>query len=392
MAVLKGSSNQNNSVPVQNLSDLGSDIKRVEAKLDQLVSSIRNPAPAPEIPEHSPPNLDFAYKAIAELSTDILIEINLDGTIEFISKSATQLGYLPSDLIRSTFPNLIHLEDRAEFVDVLQTIETTEKAVTTIRVKRADQTYVYWECRLGYVPQMQLGNAKPLVIISARDVSQRLKFIRELQESVEEKEVLLKEIHHRVKNNLQIISSMLSIQSHYFKDAQVQEVFRECQNRIKTMALIHETLYQTKNLAKIEFSTYLSTLIQRIASSNREISVRVRFTVNVPEITLHIDTAIACGLIVNELVTNSCKYAFPENREGEITIEMTTRDDGRYALTTKDNGVGFQKEIDLSKSNSMGLQLVTTLAHQLDADLELDKLNGTSFTLVFSDLSSDGEE
>jgi PAS domain S-box-containing protein len=341
-------------------------------------------------PSVSAPQQDSFFRVITETTSDIIIECTTDGIIEFISQSVHQLGYAPQELVGTSGIGLIHQDDQADFASVLSNINTLERTISTIQMRSAGGAYVYMECRINCVQQDRLGNGGTMVIIVARDITKRLSIVRELQESVSEKEVLLKEIHHRVKNNLQIISSMLSIQGHYFGDPAVQEVFRECQNRIKSMGLIHETLYMSKNLAAIEFSTYIHTLVNRLSSSYREAAARVIVHVDIPELTLHIDTAIACGLIVNELITNCFKYAFPDDRTGEIWITMIERDT-QLALTVRDNGIGFPKEIDLAKSNSMGLQLVTTLSHQLDADLELDKVNGTSFTLVFSDQRGDQE-
>ncbi len=321
-------------------------------------------------------------RAITDTTSDLIIDCDQSGGIEFVSQSIGQLGYRDSQLIGSNLGDIVAPDDHEKLQARFNGLGDVGGGQTFIRFVASDQSLVTMDCRIH---QLKLdADIEPRILLVARDMTEGLKWVETLEESIAEKDVLLKEIHHRVKNNLQIISSMLNIQSHYFKDPAVREVFRECQNRIKSMALIHETLYMSKNLAEIEFSTYITTLVNRLSASYREMSSRVNIIVEIPLQTLHIDVAIACGLIVTELVTNALKYAFPDQQSGDIWVKFSPRDH-QYALTVKDNGVGFPKEIDLAKANSMGLQLVTTLAHQLDADLELDKLNGVSITLVFSD-------
>jgi PAS domain S-box-containing protein len=328
------------------------------------------------------------FRRIAESTSDIIIESNIEGTMDFISPSITQLGYTPEELTGSTGLDLVHPDEQINAAQLLQEMSSINDLTTNLRIRHKEGHYVLFECKVN-----RFGSDinEPKVIVVARNVSQRHQIVQELQESIKEKEILLKEIHHRVKNNLQIISSMLNIQSRYFNDAQVREVFRECQNRIKSMALVHETLYMSKRLANIEFSGYIKTLVQRLAQSYRDISHKVSVSISIPEITLHIDIAVACGLIINELVTNSYKHGFPGDLEGNIWISLS-QTNGKYALTVRDNGVGISKDIDLSKTNSMGLQLVTTLSHQLDADLDLDKINGTAITLIFSDQIPETQE
>lgn len=332
---------------------------------------------------------DSFFRRIAEATSDIIVEGDADGTIEFISQSIRQLGYSQAFVIGSNGLDLIHPDEREDFSRLLANMPITRRAIATLQVQHINGHYIPFECRINSLETEDPNSAK--IIMVARDISQRLSIVQELQDSLDEKEVLLKEIHHRVKNNLQIISSMLNIQSHYFGDVQVKEVFRECQNRIKSMALIHETLYMSKNLANIEFSGYIKNLVQRLSLSYRDTAGNITVNISIPEVTLHIDTSIACGLIVTELVTNSFKHGFPDNRSGQIWVSLV-EDEDRYALTVRDNGVGFPKGTDLSKSNSMGLQLVTTLSHQLDADLDLDKVNGTSITLIFSDANTEDHE
>jgi two-component sensor histidine kinase/CHASE2 domain-containing sensor protein len=197
-----------------------------------------------------------------------------------------------------------------------------------------------------------------------------------------EKDVLLKEVHHRVKNNLQIISSLLNLQSGYIEDPVALNIFNESRNRVRSMALIHEKLYQSKDLAKIDLEDYLKTLTSGLQSSFSGRPAPVRMTLEVEPIMLGVDAAVPCGLIVNELVTNCFKYAFGSN-PGEIRISMKRTGESRLQLTVSDDGVGFPKDVDFRNTESLGMQLVTTLTDQLEGTLDLRNGCGTSFEISF---------
>ncbi len=216
----------------------------------------------------------------------------------------------------------------------------------------------------------------------AIDVTERNRALEKLTASLKEKEVLLKEIHHRVKNNLQVLSSMLRLQAGYIKDPQALELFEESQNRVRTMALIHEKLYQSQDLARIDFADYLRNLTNHLVRSYngpKEVALKV----DVGEVHLTVETGIPCGLIVNELVSNALKHAFPGDRSGQIIVSLQ-RCDGTYVLSVKDDGVGFPKDVDFRNTPSLGLQLVNTLATQLDGTVALIANGaGTEFRIEF---------
>jgi PAS domain S-box-containing protein len=215
------------------------------------------------------------------------------------------------------------------------------------------------------------------------DITERKQAEEQIRASLREKEVLLKEIHHRVKNNLQIISSLLRLQSQYAQDKRDVEIFKESQNRIKSMALVHEKLYQSKDLASINFHEYVRLLANGLFRSygvNRE---KIALKTDIEEIRPGVDVAIQCGLIINELVSNSLKYAFPENREGEIKIRLRTLDESAMELTVADNGIGMPADTNFRSSESLGLKLVTILTDQIDGKIELDRSEGTKFRIDF---------
>jgi PAS domain S-box-containing protein len=218
----------------------------------------------------------------------------------------------------------------------------------------------------------------------AHNITDRVHHEEKVNQSLKEKEVLLKEVHHRVKNNMQVISSILNLQSSYVTDQYALSLLKESQNRIKTMAYIHESLYQNKTFTSINFSDYISTLSSNILQSYAASSQKVKLELDIQKIILNLDTSIPAGLIINELVTNSIKHAFTGSNEGIIYINLHTKDNVLF-LEVSDNGKGFPKDIDFKNTNSLGLQLVNTLVEQLNGKLELNdnKDGGTSFYINF---------
>jgi len=208
----------------------------------------------------------------------------------------------------------------------------------------------------------------------------------QIRASLQEKDVLLKEIHHRVKNNMQVISSLLNLQSHHVTDPFVLDMFRESQRRIRSMALIHERLYQSSDLSRVEFSQYLRNLAIHLFHSYQIDSSRVHLTMDAEEVFLNINTAIPCGLIVNELISNALKHAFPNGRNGEVAIELHQIEGDGYCLRVRDNGVGFPEGLDFRQTGTLGMQIISTLVSQIDGRLDFQSQNGTSFILEFNEL------
>lgn len=206
------------------------------------------------------------------------------------------------------------------------------------------------------------------------------------QNSLREKEMLLREIHHRVKNNLQIISSLLSLQSRYRKDEQAIEMAKESQNRIKAMALIHEKLYRSKDFANVEFNDYIRDMVNDLFASYKVNSSSIALNMDIENISLGIDTAIPAGLIVNELITNCLKHAFPEGKDGEIRISLRSLNDNEKELIVSDNGVGLPEYLDIKKAESLGLRMITNLTERsLHGKVDIIKGNGTKFQIIFKE-------
>lgn len=209
---------------------------------------------------------------------------------------------------------------------------------------------------------------------------------QKIDASLKEKELLLREIHHRVKNNMQLISSMLRLQSKYISDKKDIEIFEDCRARIKSMALIHEKLYKSKDLSHIDFKLYIRDLAKELYRSYVVDKSIIELNIDVENVFLGIDTAIPCGLIINELISNSLKHAFPEGIKGEISITFRLVDNYDLELIVSDNGIGLPKDLNLQNTGSLGLELVNTLANQVDGELEVNRTGGTRFKIKFKEL------
>jgi PAS domain S-box-containing protein len=218
----------------------------------------------------------------------------------------------------------------------------------------------------------------------AHNTTEKKHVQQKMEQSLKEKEVLLREVHHRVKNNMQVISSILNLQSSYVSDEYTLSLLKESQNRIKTMAYIHESLYQNKSFTSVNFSEYVHTLVNNIVQSYAYNSEKIKLALNIEKVTLSLDSSIPAGLIINEIITNAIKHAFPGTRQGLITFTLRTENNFVF-LELKDDGVGFAPGVDFENSHSLGLQLVNTLIEQIEAELkfktEADK--GTEVFVTF---------
>ncbi len=210
-----------------------------------------------------------------------------------------------------------------------------------------------------------------------------LKSEEALRSSLREKETLLREIHHRVKNNLQVIASLLRLQSRYLRDEHARTFFDESQSRVHSISLVHEMLYQAGDLARVDFGEYLRTLTKHLVDGWRGTASSIDVRVEASGVQLAVDTAIPCGLIVTELLTNALKHAFPKRASGTIQVKANQTSGGRVTFTVQDNGVGLPANFDLHRSGSLELELVATLVRQLRAEIAIRSDAGTSFEIGF---------
>ena len=230
---------------------------------------------------------------------------------------------------------------------------------------------------------------------SQTEIRERQRIERQLKASLKEKESLLKEIHHRVKNNLQIISSVLRLQSDFIKDEAILSLFKDSQNRIRSMALIHEKLYKSKDLLRVHMEDYIHDLTAGLFPTYRPQIGDVDLQIDADEVYLNIDTAIPCGLIIHELVSNSLKHAFPVAQDEGNSIQVSlhpVKNGLQYLLTVADNGTGFPETINFRETDTLGLELVCVFTEQLDGSVDMVTDGGTTFTVIFTEQSSPEED
>ena len=312
------------------------------------------------------------------------------GGKNYISKNIEKLTGIPLENFQNNsklFSTLIHPEDIEQVnYKVKAWHKNGAKDVITneFRVKNTSGDYIWIEDHLFRVIS---PNNEPYLSGILIDVSDRKFNEEKVKQSLKEKEVLLKEIHHRVKNNLQVVSSLLKLQSSFLKDANATNILLESQNRVRSMALVHQKLYQSKDFAHIDFADYINQLTMNLMDAYKYKTKNIQLNVKSDSVLIGIDVAIPCGLIINELVSNSLKYAFDEKDNGKIDIILKYCENDQYMITIKDNGAGFPENIDFRNTKSLGMQLVNTLVNQIDG--KIDKINskGTTFTISFRDSS-----
>jgi PAS domain S-box-containing protein len=217
-----------------------------------------------------------------------------------------------------------------------------------------------------------------------RDFSERRRHDDELRKSLREREVLLQEVHHRVKNNLQVISSLINMQLRRLDKGPMRDAFEETQTRVLAMALIHEKLYQSKDYSRVPFADYGRSLAQNVFHATGMATHEIQLDLAIDDVSLSLDRAIPCGLLINELMTNALKHAF-RDRSGTLRVALERQDDGALRLTVADDGIGLPAGFEAGRATSLGLQIVNTLARQLDAQLIVERQHGSSFQLTFSE-------
>jgi len=294
---------------------------------------------------------------------------------------ASKFGYKPEEMIGMKWQLTVHPEERENLMNTYQYMLTNGKSQAEARGLRKDGSVFYKQLVMvsAYDKQQKFIGHYGFI----KDITERKETESQIKASLKEKEVLLKEIHHRVKNNLQIISSLLNLQSEYIQNKQDLEIFRVSQNRIESMALIHEKLYQSKDLAQIEFDEYIRDLVYTLFCSYEVYSFTIDLKINSEKICLSIDTAISCGLIINELILNSLKHAFPPGYSGKICLKFYS-DNDKITLIVSDNGIGLPEDFDFKNTESLGLQLVNALTNQLGGTIEINVNKGVEFKIIFS--------
>lgn len=325
------------------------------------------------------------FRGVVEAAPNAMVMIGANGQIEMVN-AQTELvfGYSRVELLGQPIEMLVperfrghHPKLRGAFFGDLQS--RPMGAGRDLYGLRKDGSEFPVEIGLNPI-ETEEGT---MVLSAIVDISDRKHKEDRIQAALEEKEVLLGEIHHRVKNNLQVIHSLLYLQSSKSEDDAVRRILMESQNRIRSMALIHQTLYESKDFAKVNFRKFLDTLVPNLVSSYSVDAGLVTLSISADEVSLPIDSAIPCGLIVNELISNALKHAFPDGQRGRIDVALTRESNSDVVLSVSDGGVGLPEMLDTARSATLGLQLVTLLADQLRGDLAIHRSNPTAFRLQF---------
>jgi PAS domain S-box-containing protein len=319
--------------------------------------------------------MPVAWEAIVESMQDRVVVVDGQNRILDMNPAAQQLvGRSLSEVIGEPVEQMW-----AEWPGVDTQISSGVATGREVTLGDGDEQRIY-DVRSSPLTDWRGRSVSWVVVL--RDITERVEAERQVAASLKEKEVLLQEIHHRVKNNLQIISSLLNLQAQQLENQQILEAFRDSQNRIRSMALIHEQLYGSHDLAGIDFGAYIQDLLTFLFRSYQADSRQIRLDVETDKVSLAIDQAVPCGLIVNELVSNALKHAFPDGRQGGIRVVLGA-DEGLLALAVSDDGIGLPEGFDHRTSTSLGLQLVNSLVSQLDGEIMLEPGQGTGFKVTF---------
>jgi PAS domain S-box-containing protein len=328
------------------------------------------------------------FRRVVESAPNAMVMINATGKIDMVNAQAERVfGYVRTEMLGQPVEMLVPERFRAHHPDLRRSFFADPQsrpmgAGRDLFGLRKDGSEFPVEIGLNPI-ETEEG---PMVLSAIVDISERQQREEDIRRALREKDILLGEIHHRVKNNLHIVHSLLDLQLARIDDGLVQGMLRDSQNRVRSMALIHQTLYQQKDFAGVDFAAFLDTLIPTLISSYGADPLRITLSIEADDIKLPINVAIPCGLLVNELVSNALKHAFPPGRQGRISVRLALNKsaDGnadRAALTVSDDGIGIPDSHDVLRSDTLGLQLVTLLTDQVHGTLDIHRKDPTRFVV-----------
>ncbi|MFV1977321.1 MAG: sensor histidine kinase [Candidatus Scalindua sp.] len=329
-------------------------------------------------------NSEERLKILFECAPEAIYLIDLEGNFQDFNKAAEKLsGYKREEAIGKNLQELKLIEQK-QIPRVLFLLAENARGKSTepeeLTLNRKDGKQVEIEI-MAYPLRIDNRN---LVLGIAHDITERKQVDERLKVSLREKEILLQELYHRTKNNMQVISSLLNLQSATIDDKQTLQIFKETQNRIRSISLVHEKLYQSKDLSNVNLKDYIKDLANTLLMNYQVGIDKISLKIDVGSVFVPIDTAIPWGLIINELMSNSLKYAFPDNRVGEIRVVLRSTDVGGIELRISDNGIGLPRDFNLRSTRSLGLKLVSKLTeNELKGEVGLKTENGTEFIIKF---------
>ncbi|HMK54419.1 MAG TPA: PAS domain S-box protein [Methanobacteriaceae archaeon] len=369
----------NNQVKILELS-----ITPVSLKDNQIIFGMGRDLTEQKRAENALKEREEKYRLLVENQKDFIVKFGLDGRLLFVSPSYCDIfGKREEEILGENFMPQVHEDDIEETAVAM---EKLHQPPHTIYLEQRLMTKYGWRW-VAWADRAVLDDEGSVVAFVGvgRDITERKMAEDKTMKSLKEKELLLREVHHRVKNNLQIISTLLSLQSAQIKEESVNNLYRESQNRIRSIALIHENLYHSEDLASINFAGYVRNLITDLFDSYGVDSEIIKPIISIDNVIMGIETAIPCGLIINELFSNSLKHGFAGGKGGEIKLDLHETGKGRFTLKVKDNGNSFPKDFNFQSTDTLGLQLINSLVKQLDAQIELNEEN-KEFKIVFKEL------
>ncbi len=357
----------------------------IELNEEEVVLSITRDITESKKSEKALQESEKKYRDLAELLPQTVFETDLNGNITFVNQIGHQIfGYTPEELDKGI--NMIQIlvpKDHARAMKNNQRILNGEQLPfgEFTALKKDGTTFQIIVNTNPIIREDQIIGLRGILvdITELKDAENRIKA------SLKDKEVLLKEVHHRVKNNMQIISSLLNLQINYLNDEDAVDVLKESQNRVRSMAMIHEKLYLSKDLTQINFLDYIQSLVSNLFHSYNIKEDQIKPILEIKDINLNIETAIPCGLIINELISNCLKYAFPNQMKGEIIITLKSIED-KFELIIGDNGIGLPENINLNEIETLGILLVKSLTEQIDGKISIYRKHGTQFKIIFKEL------
>ncbi|MGE0560556.1 MAG: histidine kinase dimerization/phosphoacceptor domain -containing protein [Flavobacteriales bacterium] len=330
------------------------------------------------------------YKSLFDMSDDAILVIENNTFVDCNRAVVKMLGYTTKEELLNTHPSELSPEKQP---DGRFSYEKAQEMMT-LALEKGSHHFEWIHTRANkenFPVEVWLSkvefNDKILINTIWRDLTEKKQTEQTINKNIEEKEILLKEIHHRVKNNLQIITSLLNLQTNNVENEKVKAVLFQSKTRIESMCKVHEMLYSSKDLSSINYADYLQDLLSKLILNAKGETSKIALRLDVEDLFLNINTAIPLGLLINELVTNSLKYAFPNDSEGLITIKINTISPTQFKLYYGDNGIGYPKDISFSESKSLGFQLIESLTEQLNGKIERDFAeSGTHYCLIFKKL------
>lgn len=369
--------------------------KRVEERTWQLLNAnerLMGEIDQRKSVEESLRKSEERYRAVVEDQTELICRFLPDWTLSFVNSAYCRYyGRKQEELIGKPFFQLLPALENERTIQHLAGLSPENPVVVSEHQVIAADGNLRWQQWTDRAIFDSSGRLLEFQSV-ARDVTELKNAARLLRSSLTEKEVLLREIHHRVKNNLQVMASLLNLQSEYVRDEADLGIFKDAESRIWSMALVHETLYQSENLALIKVREYVETLVEELSTSYGHLAGSVAVKVDVEDVSFGIDTAVPLGLIINELVSNAFKHAFPENRVGEIAVRLEAGDTAEFQLTVRDDGVGMRQEEPPDREKSFGLHLVQALVRQLGGELHVNRSEGTQFLIRFKEAEKRGKK